>query len=127
MQLVTKSLSALAISLNAMTFPAAADPVYMIAQIQIEDHEGFFDQYAPAAGPIVFESGARVLVATPMVDTLEGDWPGNWTVILEFPSEEAAMDGWYGDEKYQEAIGLRLANTSLNNLVVAPGFVTPVQ
>lgn len=122
-----KALPVLALAMPTLATPAMAEPVYMIAQIQIEDHARFFEEYGAAAGPVVIGSGGRVLVASPTVDTLEGDWAGNWTVVIEFPSEEAALEDWYNDTTYQKAIGLRLASTSLNNLVVAPGFVPPAQ
>lgn len=124
---ILKTLSTVALATTVLAAPAMADPVYMIAQIQIEDHEAFFNEYGAAAGPIVFGNGGRVLVASPAVDTLEGGWPGNWTVVIEFPSEEAAMQGWYNSDAYQEAIELRVANTSLNNMVLAPAFVPPAQ
>ena len=34
---------------------------------------------------------------------LEGTWPGNWTVILRFPSM-AIAESWYGSEEYQPAV-----------------------
>lgn len=127
MRPIFKALSTVALAATALGAPAMADPVYMIAQIQIEDHEAFFNEYGAAAGPLVIGNGGRVLVASPAVDTLEGAWSGNWTVVIEFPSEEAAKQGWYNSDAYQKAIELRLANTSLNNMVLAPAFVPPAQ
>jgi uncharacterized protein (DUF1330 family) len=127
MRPIFKALSTIALATTALTAPAMADPVYMIAQIQIEDHEAFFNEYGAAAGPIVLDNGGRVLVASPAVETLEGAWTGNWTVVIEFPSEEAANQGWYNSDAYQQAIELRTASTSLNNLVLAPAFVPPSQ
>lgn len=111
----------------AATAPGFADPVYLIAQIQIENHEGFFNEYGAAAGPVVLDSGGEVLVATPTVQNLEGEWDGNWTVVIEFPSEEAALEDWYNNDAYQGALKYRLDNTSKNNLVIAQAFVPPSQ
>lgn len=127
MRPIFKALTTAALAAAALAAPAMADPVYMIAQIQIEDHEAFFNEYGAAAGPLVIGNGGRVLVASPAVDTLEGEWSGNWTVVIEFPSEEAAKQDWYNSDAYQQAIKLRLANTSLNNMVLAPAFVPPAQ
>ncbi|MXQ09033.1 DUF1330 domain-containing protein [Alphaproteobacteria bacterium GH1-50] len=124
---IFKALTTMAIATTALTAPAMADPVYMIAQIQIEDHTAFFEEYGAAAGPQVLGNGGRVLVASPTVDTLEGAWSGNWTVVIEFPSEEAAKQGWYNSDAYQQAIDLRIASTSLNNMVLAPAFVPPAE
>ena len=104
-----------------------ADPVYMIAQIQIEDQEKYFNEYGKGVIPIVNSTGAKVLVATPTVNSLEGDWVGNWTVVIEFPSEEAAMADWYNSDDYVEVQKLRMDSTSMGNLVIAPAFVPPSQ
>lgn len=124
------TLTALALAATtAISFAAAAaaDPVYMIAQIQIEDQEKYFNEYGTAVFPIVMGTGAKVLVAAPAVNTLEGEWAGNWTVVIEFPSEEAALEDWYNSDGYADVRELRFATTSLNNLVIAPGFVPPAQ
>lgn len=113
-----------AISTSTLAF---ADPVYMIAQIQIEDQEKYFSEYGAAVAPIIMQTGAKVLVATPTVDTLEGEWTGNWTVVLEFPSEEAAMKDWYNSDAYVEVRKLRMNTTSVGNMVIAPAFVPPAQ
>ena len=122
-----KKLTASAFAVAALTTTALADPVYMIAQIQIEDQEKYFSEYGTAVFPIVMGTGAKVLVATPSVETLEGDWVGNWTVVIEFPSEDAALKEWYNSEAYVEVRNLRMATTSVGNLVVAPAFVPPSQ
>ncbi|SDZ56556.1 Uncharacterized conserved protein, DUF1330 family [Jannaschia faecimaris] len=116
-----------AVAFAVTVAPAVADPVYMIAQVKIEDQESYFDDYGTAVFPIVMGTGAKVLVATPTVKKLEGEWDGNWTVVIEFPSESAAMDDWYNSAAYESVRELRFATTSLNNLVIAPGFVPVAQ
>lgn len=120
--------AAIALSMFALSAAAVhADPVYMVAQIQIEDQQRYFDEYGTAVFPIVMETGAKVLVATPTVELLEGEWDGNWTVVIEFPSEEAALEDWYNTDAYADVRELRFATTSVNNLVIAPAFVPPSQ
>jgi uncharacterized protein (DUF1330 family) len=122
-QIAVGALTAIGISACVVAEPAKTDmtamamdtPVYMIAQIQIEDQDKFFNEYG------------KVLVATPTVNSLEGDWVGNWTVVIEFPSEEAALSDWYASESYASAIDIRMAATSAGNMVIAPGFVPPKQ
>lgn len=121
-----QTLLASAVSLVAAT-SVLADPVYMIAQIQIEDQEKYFNEYGKGVIPIVNSTGAKVLVATPTVNSLEGDWVGNWTVVIEFPSEEAAMSDWYNSDDYVDVRKLRMDSTSMGNLVIAPAFVPPSQ
>ena len=127
MRTIFKSIAIAATAAMTLATAAAADPVYMIAQIQIEDQEKYFSEYGTAVFPIVMGTGAKVLVAAPAVNTLEGEWNGNWTVVIEFPSEEAALDDWYNSDAYASVRELRFATTSLNNLVIAPGFVPPAQ
>lgn len=115
------------IIVGATSTAVLADPVYMIAQIQIEDQEKYFNDYANGVVPIINSTGAKVLVASPSVNSLEGEWVGNWTVVIEFPSEEAAMADWYNSEEYVEVRKLRMDATSAGNLVIAPAFVPPAQ
>lgn len=124
----TKKIAITALILAAsltLTTAALAAPVYMIAQIEIADHEKYFNEYGKAVFPIVMGTGAKVLVASPTVNKLEGEWNGNWTVVIEFPSEKAAMSGWYDSKAYKKVRKMRHATTTLNNLVIAPGFVPP--
>ena len=120
--ILTQALAAsAALSLSAIASAAVqAEPVYMIAQIEIEDEQKFFNDYGSAAGPTVLGAGGRVLVATPTVTTLEGEWNGNWTVVIEFPSEEAALEGWYNTEAYAMARDIRIDATTSNTMILAP-------
>jgi uncharacterized protein (DUF1330 family) len=127
MEKLVKTLALSATATITMVSISLADPVYMIAQIQIEDHEKYFDEYGAGVVPIIMSAGGKILVATPTVEHLEGEWPGNWTVVVEFPSEEAALTDWYNSEAYVEVHKLRSATTSVTNMVVAPAFVAPAQ
>lgn len=113
-------------SMLTSTF-AFADPVYMIAQIQVEDQDKFFGQYSAAAYTSLMANDAKILVATPSVQALEGEWAGNWTVVIEFPSPEKA-NAWYQSDDYQKnAIPLRLDASKFGNMVIAPAFKAPAQ
>ena len=125
MAFTTNAFAAATAALLAGLGVAQAEPVYLIAQIQIDDQRSYFDDYGTATVPLVLGTGAKVLVATPSVTTLEGEWKGNWTVVIEFPSEQAALADWYNSDAYEDVRELRFASTSLNNLVVAPAFVPP--
>ena len=56
---------------------------------------------------------ATVLAFGPVVETLEGEWHGTQTVLLEFESVEAAKE-WYQSDAYQEALKLRQAAADCN-------------
>ncbi|GAA6179256.1 MULTISPECIES: DUF1330 domain-containing protein [unclassified Shimia] len=110
----------------ALTLPtiAAADPAYFIAQIQVDDWDQFFEEYGAKTLPTLVEHNAKILVGGPGATTLEGEWVGNHTVVLEFESREA-LEGWYNSAEYQAARPLRFETTSLNNIIAADAFVMP--
>ncbi len=92
---------------------------YVILTEAVKDRAGM-DAYGRAAAPAIAESGARVLAVDPKPAVLEGDWHGDQTVVLEFPSVEAAR-AWYESASYQKAIALRQAAAETNAVIVA-GF-----
>ena len=98
---------------------------YFIAQVNITDNEIYFNSYGAKVAPLLQAAGAEVLAASPNHTLLEGEWPGNWTVIIKFESEEAAL-AWYQSDAYQtDTRPIRLDSTSLNNLLLVPSFTPP--
>lgn len=99
-----------------------SQPVYMIGIIDVKDFQTYAEQYGMPVGAMFAEIGAEIIVATDHVDVLEGDWPGNWTVVVKVPSAEAAH-ALYHSEKYapfRKARMETLANST--QLVVAPAL-----
>jgi uncharacterized protein (DUF1330 family) len=99
-----------------------SDPVYMIGMIDVKDYQTYGEQYGMPVGEMFAEVGAEIIVATPQVEVLEGEWPGNWTVIVKVPSAEVAR-ALYHSEKYAPFRKARqevLANAT--TLVIAPGL-----
>lgn len=87
-------------------------PVYMIAMIDVKDYQAYAEQYGMPVGAMFAEVGAEIIVASPEAEVLEGDWPGNWTVVVKVPSAEIARS-LYNSEKYapfKKARIERLAN-----------------
>jgi uncharacterized protein (DUF1330 family) len=76
--------------------------------------------YGRAAAPTLAASGASVLAFGPGAEVLEGEWPGEQTVILEFDSVDAAR-AWYASEAYQAAAPLRWAAAD-TNAILLPGL-----
>jgi uncharacterized protein (DUF1330 family) len=99
-----------------------ADPAYMIATIDIKDYQTYLEEYGMPIAEMFAEAGAEVLIATEQADILEGEWPGNWTVVVRLPSSEVAHQ-LYNSEKYapfKKARIEKLANHS--TLAVFPEF-----
>ncbi|ANI41084.1 DUF1330 domain-containing protein [Mycolicibacterium vaccae] len=90
---------------------------YVIITEDIKDAAGMAE-YAKLAGKTM--ANAKVLAFGPAAETLEGQWHGTQTVLLEFDSVDAAKEWYYSDE-YQEAAKLRQAAADCNGVIVA-GF-----
>jgi uncharacterized protein (DUF1330 family) len=78
---------------------------YVIYQGEITDPERYEEYQARAAANIT-ASGSRYLVRGGDVEVLEGDPPAGRTVVLEFPTMQAAVE-WYRSEDYTAIRKLR--------------------
>ncbi|QRZ15151.1 DUF1330 domain-containing protein [Paracoccus methylovorus] len=123
---------ALGLALSAMTLPALAQqadqPAYLVATLEVADLAAYFDRYGGPLFPMLAAAGAEVLVGTPTVETLEGDYAATWTAIVRFPSMEA-LSSWYASDEYQAIAPERraLSDAETSVLFAAPGFVMPAQ
>jgi uncharacterized protein (DUF1330 family) len=89
---------------------------YCIVLLDIED-EDLYVEYARRATEIEAKYGGRALVAADADDVIEGKWPSQRVVVLEFPSLAVAKQ-WYSDPEYSELIPLRQRATSSTLLFV---------
>ena len=89
---------------------------YVIITEDIKDPAGMAE-YGKLASQTM--SNAKVLAFSPVAETLEGEWHGTQTVLLEFESEAAKE--WYYSDEYQAAAKLRQAVADCNGVIVA-GF-----
>ena len=99
-----------------------SEPVYMIGMIDVKDFQAYAEQYGMPVGAMFAEVGAEIVVATQDVEVLEGEWPGNWTVVVKVPSAQVAQD-LYNSERYapfRRARQETLANAT--TLVIAPAL-----
>ena len=97
-------------------------PVYMIGVIDVKDFQSYAEEYGMPVGQLFAEVGAEIIVASDQAEVLEGEWGGNWTVVVKVPSAEVARD-LYHSEKYapfRKARIERLANST--NLAIFPSF-----
>ena len=62
-----------------------------------------YGEYARAASAIEARHGGRPLVVGDVSEVVEGRWPAERVVILEFPSMED-LRGWYEDPEYRALI-----------------------
>jgi uncharacterized protein (DUF1330 family) len=78
---------------------------YVIYQGEVTDPEQY-EHYKTRAAASIAAAGGRYIVRGGDFDVLEGDAPAGRTVVVEFPSREAALD-WYHGAAYTEARALR--------------------
>lgn len=113
-------LSSSAMAAEPSTTQEQSAQAYVIAQAQIADWNEF-QRYQEAALPSILAHKGKAIVATKTVAILEGRWAANWTVVLEFPSMQAAKD-WYASQSYQQAIPIRKKATKFTNLLIVDKY-----
>jgi uncharacterized protein (DUF1330 family) len=93
-------------------------PAYLVANYDVTDPDGY-KQYQKGAAPIM-AGGGKLLVLDADSVTKEGE-PGQQTVVIEYPTKEAALAA-YESEEYQAVIGLRLGATANGRAVIVDGM-----
>lgn len=87
---------------------------YILITEDVKDPAGMAE-YGKLASQTM--GGAKVLAFGPAAETLEGQWHGTQTVLLEFESPDAAKE-WYYSDAYQEALKLRQAAADCNGVLL---------
>jgi len=97
------------------------EPVYLIAQVETDDLPRYREEYGKKVVPLIAEHGGVLLVGSAESEVLEGTSSGNWTVVIRFPSREAAR-GWYESAAYAPLKRARIETLARStNLVLVPG------
>jgi uncharacterized protein (DUF1330 family) len=78
---------------------------YVIYQGEVLD-QARYDDYKTKAAECILAAGGKYLVRGGDVEVLEGDAPAGRTVVLEFPTRQAAID-WYRSREYTEIRKIR--------------------
>jgi len=89
---------------------------YVIAEIEVDNPEGYED-YKKLAPPPIAAYGGKYIARGGRAENLEGDWQPNRIVILEFESVDKAKK-WLYSEEYREAKALRHMHATSNMIVV---------
>jgi len=80
-------------------------PAYVIYQGEVLDPERY-DEYRHKAAESILAAGGHYVVRGGEVEVLEGEAPAGRTVVLEFPTRQAAID-WYRGPEYTEIRKIR--------------------
>lgn len=127
---LTLTAAALIVGMSAPSVARAeeAKPVYLVASLTVQDFDAYMGTYGAPVLPMLLAAGGEILVGSPAVEVLEGNYGSNWTVVVRFPSEQAAK-GWYASPEYRALIPVRQALTdqAASTMVLAPQFVMPAQ
>jgi uncharacterized protein (DUF1330 family) len=94
---------------------------YFIAKYTVTNPEGFA-AYGPAVRPTFAGHEVEFIAVDPASQAIEGS-PPQTSVVLKFPSKEAAL-AWYNSPEYQAIRHLRTDN-SVGDAVLVDGFVMP--
>ena len=78
---------------------------YVIYQGEILDPDRY-DEYKPKAAASIIAAGGKYVVRGGDIEVLEGEPPAGRTVVLEFPTRQAAID-WYRSDEYTEVRKIR--------------------
>lgn len=89
---------------------------YVIVDVTVKDPVRY-EEYKKLAGPTVAAYGGKYVVRGGALEVLEGDWPAERIVVLEFPSAERAKE-WWSSAEYGEAKPIRYSAADSKLLVV---------
>lgn len=91
---------------------------YIVATVSINDPETY-KKYTARTPALVAKHGGKFIARGGDVDTLEGEVFNDRMVIIEFPSKQA-LQNWYNDPEYQEALLIR-QSASLGRVLAVEG------
>ena len=91
--------------------------VYMMARIQIDDRDRY-GQYEAGFMEIFEKYDGQLLAVDEAPEVMEGTWDVTRTVLIGFPSTEAAR-AWYHSEEYQALAQHRFASSRGDAVLVS--------
>ena len=108
------------------TTMSESSSAYLVVQLNVKNHQEYLQRYAMSVLPMFKKFGAEVIAAsTPKV--LEGEWGGNWSAVVRFPSMSVAEE-WYNSPEYQPLKELRKKELTVGgSSALVEGFNPPVR
>jgi uncharacterized protein (DUF1330 family) len=91
----------------------------VIYQGDVTDAEQY-DKYKPLSAASISAAGGRLIVRGGEFEVLEGKTPPSRTVVIEFPTRQAAVD-WYNGAAYLEARHVR-EGAAITNMYAIDGY-----
>ncbi|MFZ2006265.1 MAG: DUF1330 domain-containing protein [Stellaceae bacterium] len=91
-------------------------PAYIIAEVEVTNPAGY-EAYRPLAGASIAQYGGKFVVRGGKAELVEGTQEPARLVVIEF-ADTAAAKRWYNSPEYQQALKIRLANSTGRVLLV---------
>jgi len=98
-------------------------PAYVIVSVNVTN-DAAYDGYRKLVPATMAKYGGKFLVRGGKVEQREGNWKPHRVVLLEFADMDAARR-WYDSPEYQEALKIRLANSTSDILLMVEGAPPP--
>ena len=76
--------------------------IFIVARIDIQDRAGYAE-YEKRFMEIFSPYDGALMAVSEDAEVLEGSWPVTRTVLISFPTRDAAM-AWYQSKDYQEIL-----------------------
>lgn len=89
---------------------------YVLVQVTVHDPDNFVE-YLDKVHDVVESFGGEYLASGPDYEVLEGDWALDASLVLKFPSVEAAKR-WHSSEEYKPLLAMRQKYASSNLIVI---------
>jgi uncharacterized protein (DUF1330 family) len=99
---------------------------YVIVTIKQVKDNAAFQHYAQLVKPLIERHGGRYLAIDREPEIRDGQWPFVRTVVVGFPSIEAAH-AWYDSAEYRGIIALRQRGIEANIVMVRDLAELPVE
>ena len=102
-----------AFSIDALQAQGKGKPVYVVAEIDVSNVEGYMKEYQPKAQALVEKNGARLIAASLKAQALEGQAPKR-VALQQWESMEKVKSWWDSTEqKETRKIGEKYAKFRL--------------
>ena len=89
---------------------------YFLVEVDVTNPD-VYDGYRKLVGPTLDKYGGKFLVRGGSYQTIEGDWPPQRVVILEFENTEQ-FQRWYDSPEYTAAREIRLSASTARAILI---------
>ena len=93
---------------------------YLVVLIKKVKDLSAFREYATKVVPILERYGGKYVAVDKAPEIRQGEWPFARTVIVAFANIAAARR-WYDSPEYQQALKIRLANSTSDIMMIVEG------